>query len=303
MVRRIVFVLALSLVIMLLTFVVWAYSASSSEGVQVQRVVPVEAGTLPDPPDSSQPLDMRGVWDEAIAQDPWPELAAGGRTGTSGNKLALTFDDGPEPRTTPMVLDTLREQDLKATFFVVGSQVAENPGLLRQIVAEGHTLGNHTYSHADMGTLDPAGMRRELRSTQRAVDEALGYHYPMVVMRPPYGSPYFDGSRALPAFRKVVRKERLFPVIWTVDPRDYLFGNRPESVVKAVIRADEASKKRERDEVVLLHDSNSQTAQALPRIIDYYEQSDRRFASLYGLLADKYGDEGASQSRGSRDSP
>ncbi|MGH3148520.1 MAG: polysaccharide deacetylase family protein [Rubrobacter sp.] len=301
MVRRIVFVLALAFVLVLALGIL-VYGDSSSDGASVPSLSSVEAGALPGPPDPP-PLDLQRIWAEAVTRDTSPDLAAHGRTGTFGGEVALTFDDGPEPRTTPMVLDTLREHDLKATFFVVGNQVAENPGLLRRIVAEGHILGNHTYTHADMATLDPAGMRRELRSTQEAVDEALGYHYPMVVMRPPYGSPYFDGSRALPAFRKVVQKERLFPVIWTVDPRDYLFGDRPESVVRAVIRADEASKRRERDEVVLLHDSNSQTAQALPEIIDYYEQSDRQFASVRGLLVDKYGDDSASPSHGSRNSP
>ena len=231
---------------------------------------------------------MGRVWDAAIAQDTWPDLATHGKTGTWGRRIALTFDDGPDPHTTPRILDSLREHDLKATFFVLGRHVKERPGLLRRIVKEGHTIGNHTYNHTDMSDLSRKHMRLELRRTQAAVDDALGYHYPMVLMRPPYGNPYFDGSDALPVFRKVVRDQGLFPILWTVDPRDYILGSRPEGVLRGVVRADETGRKGERDQVLLLHDTNRQTANALPQIIDHYERSGRQFATVGELLADKY---------------
>ena len=177
---------------------------------------------------------------------------------------------------------------MKATFFVVGRQVAENPELLRRIVAEGHTVGNHTYDHADMSGLSAGQMRDELRSTQEAVDDALGYHHPMALMRPPYGYPYLEGSEALPGFREVVREQELIPVTWTVDPGDYLLGDNPDGVVRAVARVEEAGREGESDEVVLLHDNQRQTAEALPGIIDHYEESGRRFAGVEELLADKY---------------
>jgi peptidoglycan/xylan/chitin deacetylase (PgdA/CDA1 family) len=110
----------------------------------------------------------------------------------------------------------------------------------------------------------------------------------MVLMRPPYGNPYLDGSNALPAFREVVQGEGLFPVMWTVDPSDYLLGDNPDGVVRAVARADEAGRRGEADEVVLLHDNQRQTAEALPKIIDNYEGSGRAFAGVDELLADKY---------------
>jgi len=193
---RALFVLALS-------FGTLARGASLPEGGHVRPVSPVQVGTLPGPPDAPLDVlrpDMGRVWDAAITRDPWPDLATTrGRTGTLGGKIALTFDDGPDPRTTPLILDTLREHDLKATFFVVGRRVAQNPGLLRRIVEEGHTIGNHTYYHADMSRLSPKEMRRELRSTQKAVDDALGHHHRMTLMRPPYGSPYLGGADAMPS--------------------------------------------------------------------------------------------------------
>ena len=231
---------------------------------------------------------MGQVWAAAVARDPSPDLATGGGVSTSGNRVALTFDDGPDPRTTPPILDTLRERGVRATFFVVGRQVAENPGLLRRIVAEGHTVGNHTYDHADMSGLSAQQMRDQLRGTQEAVDDALGHHHPMALMRPPYGNPYVEGSSALPAFREVVREQELIPVTWTVDPSDYLLGGDPDGVVRAIARADEAGRKGESGEVVLLHDNQRQTAEALPEIIDHYEGSGRRLVGVDELLADKY---------------
>jgi len=284
MVRRISFVLAFFFIVVLFSF--WTPLYGSSERVYTRAVLP-KAGTLPEPPDPRQP-DMGRVWDAAIAQDPWPDLATHGRSGTSGGRIALTFDDGPDPRTTPRILDLLREHDLKATFFVLGRQVKERPGLLRRIVKEGHTIGNHTYNHTDMSGLSQKRMRLELRRTQEAVDNALGYHHPMVLMRPPYGNPYLAGSDTLPVFRKVVRNQGLFPILWTVDPRDYQLGGRKEDVARSVIRADETTRKGKRDQVLILHDTQRQTADALPQIIDHYERSGREFADVGELLADKY---------------
>ena len=285
--RRLACVLALCFIAGLFSFGALSYGALSPERGYLLPVVPVEAAALPLPPEPPPP-DMGQVWAAAVARDPSPDMATDGGAGTMGNRVALTFDDGPDPRTTPLILDTLRERGVRATFFVVGRQVAGNPGLLRRIVAEGHAVGNHTYDHADMSGLSLVQMHGELRSTQEAVDDALGYHHPMALMRPPYGSPYLEGSEALPAFRRVVREQELIPVTWTVDPSDYLLGDNPDGVVRAVERADEAEAKGEADEVVLLHDNQSQTAAALPGIIDHYEGSGRRFAGVDELLADKY---------------
>lgn len=290
MVRRVAFVLVLFFVVVLLSFGVMLSGPSSGEG-DTPAVLPVEARTLPSPPNLptiAQRPDLERVWDAAIAQDPTPGLATHSKTGTSGGGIALTFDDGPDRQTTPPILDELRQHDIEATFFVLGSQVKENPDLLRRIVAEGHTIGNHTYDHADLSALNKEQMRLELQSTQEAVDDALGYHYPMTLMRPPYGEPYFEGSNALPAFRRVVREQRLFPVNWTIDPQDYLLGGHPESIVRNVISQDEAGSGQERDEVILLHDIHPQDAQALPEVIDHYEGSGRRFVNVSELLTDKY---------------
>jgi peptidoglycan/xylan/chitin deacetylase (PgdA/CDA1 family) len=283
MARRLGFVFALVLVFLLLG--VPLYGPPSAESASVQTVSPVEAGTLPEPP-GPLPPDMGEVWATAVAGDSSPDLAVHGKTGTSGGRISLTFDDGPDPRTTPRILAILQERHVKATFFVVGRQVEEHPDLLRRIVREGHTVGNHSYDHADMSYLTPGQMRLELQKTQKAVDEALGYHYRMALMRPPYGDPYFEGKDALPEFRRIVRQEHLFPVIWTIDTQDYLMEGNPQGVVRNVVR--QAGRKQDRDHVVLMHDIHPQDAQALPRIIEHFERQDRRFVGVEVLLADKY---------------
>jgi peptidoglycan/xylan/chitin deacetylase (PgdA/CDA1 family) len=171
---------------------------------------------------------------------------------------------------------------------VVGRQVERHPALLRRIVEEGHTIGNHSHDHADMSYLTPGQIRLELQRTQKAVDKALGYRYQMKIMRPPYGEPYFEGSNALPAFRKVVRQEQLIPVIWTIDTQDYLMAGDPQGIVRSVVRQDRIGHKQDRDEVVLMHDIHPQDAQALPGIIDHFEHQGREFVGVNELLADKY---------------
>lgn len=284
MARRLAFVLAFFLVFLVLG--VPLYGGSSEPGY-VRTVSPVEARAMPELPGPSA-QDMAEVWAAAVARDSSPDLAANGRTGTSGDRIALTFDDGPDPHTTPRILATLRRHDVKATFFVVGSQVERHPGLVRQIVEEGHAIGNHSYDHADMSHLTPGQIRLELQRTQKAVDKALGSHYRMDLMRPPYGSPYGGGSDALPTFRRVVRQEQLFPVIWTIDSQDYVMEGDPQGVVDNVVREDRAGRKQDRDEVVLMHDIHPQDAQALPRIIDHFERQGRKFVGVNELLADKY---------------
>ncbi|WP_246060375.1 bifunctional polysaccharide deacetylase/glycosyltransferase family 2 protein [Herbidospora galbida] len=104
-----------------------------------------------------------------------------------GRTVALTFDDGPDPAWTPQVLDELARHGAKATFFVVGSKVARHPELARRIVAEGHELGNHTFSHADLTQVPGWRLRLESSLTQRALAGATGLH--TTLARPPYSGP------------------------------------------------------------------------------------------------------------------
>ena len=207
-----------------------------------------------------------------------------GETYDYGRQVALTFDDGPDPNVTPTILDVLREHDVKATFFVLGYKVAQNPEVLRRIVQEGHTLGNHTYDHASLADLSVRQMHGEMQSTQEAVDRALGFHYPMTLMRPPYGAPYLSDQHMLPLFQRVMEEQRAYPVMWTVDSRDWELNGHAGSIAENV-----RATTNKKGGVILLHDTHQSTAEALPRIIAHYAAAGFSFTTVREMLADKYG--------------
>lgn len=165
-----------------------------------------------------------------------------------GNNIALTFDDGPNTKNTPIILDILKDPKIKvkATFFVVGEMAIYHPALIRRIVAEGHTLGNHTYSHPQPFTkLTEEQMIEELDKTQKAVDKALGYHYPLTKFRPPGG----DYNETVGEAAKAVGITEI--VMWNVTSNDWAHpGN--EKIISNVENGAEG-----RGGVILFHDLHS----------------------------------------------
>jgi len=103
-----------------------------------------------------------------------------------GPYIAMTFDDGPNAKLTPKLLDILAEHHIKATFFVVGENAAAHPDLLQRAVREGHEIGNHSWSHPNLGKISRQNAQRELESTADAIAAAVGIR--PTLMRPPYGS-------------------------------------------------------------------------------------------------------------------
>jgi peptidoglycan-N-acetylglucosamine deacetylase len=166
--------------------------------------------------------------------------------------VRLTFDDGPVRANTPRVLDVLSDYRVKATFFVIGERARRYPRLVRREYREGHSVQNHTYTHPDLTTLGPVGIRRELRATNRAIT-AAGVPRPYR-FRPPYG---ITNARV----RSVGASLGLIQTLWSVDPRDW--ADPPASVIcrRVVSNVRPGS-------IVLLHDgSGANTEEALPCII------------------------------------
>lgn len=126
--------------------------------------------------------------------------------------MALTFDDGPSPQYTPQVLDVLRDHGVKATFFVCGDNVVEYPAVIRRMAAEGHTIGNHTWSHPDLPGLSADDIRDQIQRTQDAITEACSRR--PVLFRAPYGD-FSDTTLA------VCADMGLRPISWSVDPEDW----------------------------------------------------------------------------------
>jgi peptidoglycan/xylan/chitin deacetylase (PgdA/CDA1 family) len=189
--------------------------------------------------------------------------------------VALTFDDGPG-RSTPAVLDILRQAQVQATFFVVGKKVAAEPEMLRQVHAEGHALGNHTWSHkiprAASGW-SPATLASEIERTRRAVVDAAGLK--PCLFRPPGG--------IVKGAAKVSRAAGLSMILWSVDTRDWAGPPTGKKNFATVIRKRAATGLAEEHPVILLHDGGGDraaTIAALPGIIEDYRAHGYRFVTL-----------------------
>lgn len=184
----------------------------------------------------------------------------------SPGNVALTFDDGPDPRWTPRILDVLDFIGVPATFFVVGEDVRQHPDLVAEIHRRGHSVQNHSATHPDLIALPDATVRSELRSASEAIVDA-GAPEPGCV-RPPYGSYDRDVGR-------VAEQEGLEMILWDVDTRDWSRPGVPV-IVDAVTDA------RDQD-IILLHDGGgdrSQTLAALPEVISELADMGYGFQSL-----------------------
>jgi peptidoglycan/xylan/chitin deacetylase (PgdA/CDA1 family) len=159
--------------------------------------------------------------------------------GSAGKmQVALTFDDGPDPASTPALLDLLQRENIKATFFCIGRNVAAHPQLAGRIVREGHLIANHTYSHPWwIGFMMGPGLEREMVRTQQAIQDATGIM--PTYMRPPMGI-------TNPHYPRALRKVGLTPVGWDVRTFDTA-GSVQTAVDRIVRRARDGS-------IILLHD-------------------------------------------------
>lgn len=169
-----------------------------------------------------------------------------------GKYVALTFDDGPNATYTPQVLDILRRNGARATFFVLGQNAARNKSILARAVAEGHEIANHTYSHIKMTAVGRATSQREIEQTNEIIKSATGY-YP-TTMRPPYGAINSD------LVDMVYNNYGMHAVLWDVDTRDWQHPGVSTVVQRAVGNARSGS-------IILLHDIHASTLAAVEEIV------------------------------------
>jgi peptidoglycan-N-acetylglucosamine deacetylase len=187
--------------------------------------------------------------------------------------VALTFDDGPGPAT-PAVLDILHRNGVHATFFVIGQRVAAEPDMVRRIAADGHALGNHSWSHHIPSA--KAGWKRstvtaEIERTNRAILAATGLR--PCLFRPPGG--------IVKGARRATHTAGLSMILWSTDPRDWAASASKKSA--SVIRKRVAAGLTEEHPVILLHDgggNRSATVAALQGIIDDYRARGYEFVTL-----------------------
>ncbi len=210
-------------------------------------------------------------------------IAYEGNTGLTARGLpdrtvALTFDDGPDPRWTPRVLDELAGEGVHATFFVTGEAAARHPAIVRRLLDEGHEIGLHTWTHRDLSGTPAWRARLELSLTQLAVARATGRT--TALMRPPYSSTPGSvgaGDRAVVAR---AARDGYVVVLADQDPRDW--SNPGTDVLESRVRPVGS-----RGQVVLLHDGGGdrhETVQALSSVVANYRSAGFAFTTVSGGL-------------------
>lgn len=180
--------------------------------------------------------------------------------------VALTFDDGPNPTTTRRVLGALRQYGVPATFFVLGDRASKWPKLVADIRNDGHELGNHSWSHGSLKSMMPFQIRAELDDTNAAIAHVTGATPGL--FRPPFG-------HYAPTSLPIVAERGMNFVLWSVDALDW--GSEADEIARRVI-ADTHS-----GDIVLLHDTTPNTAEALPAIIVGLRAKGLGFATVSDL--------------------
>jgi peptidoglycan-N-acetylglucosamine deacetylase len=184
--------------------------------------------------------------------------------------IAMTFDDGPSAENTPRLLEMLKQRNIKATFFLIGQNVVSNPDLVRRILAEGHEIGNHSWTHPQLSKLSDDRVTAEITQTQDAIKNASGFT--PTLLRPPYG--------AITARQREWIENRfgLNIILWSVDPFDW---KRPGA---SVITQRILSQARP-GAIILSHDIHKQTVDAMPATLDALIAKGYKFATVSQLIA------------------
>ena len=179
--------------------------------------------------------------------------------------VALTFDDGPNPATTNQALDTLSKYGIKATFFVLGKNVSGNEEILKRMKADGHVIGNHSWSHPVLSKLSLDEAKKQITDTEDALTKVLGSSSKL--MRPPYGAITDDIRKSLD----------LSFIMWDVDSLDW------KSKIEASILT-EIQREVKNGSIILMHDIHAETVHALPKVIDYLKGQGYDFVTVPDLL-------------------
>ena len=202
------------------------------------------------------------------------------RHGPNKPYVALTFDDGPNPEFTSRILDILAEKNVRATFFMVGRHVLKYPLIARKVVAEGHEVGNHTFSHRDLMTASRKTLLKEVYDADDALVSTLGIRTRL--FRPPRGMISAAG-------RQVLAENGFTIALWTVSAQDWR-RDVPKVMVRRIIRHARPGG------IILFHDSGAllrseggsraSTVGALPLVIDELRSRGYEFVGLSQLIAD-----------------
>ncbi len=251
------------------------------------EILRIEDDPAPGTRDLTIDTGSKMITDEVFQNLPEPYRVA--RYGYSANKVALTFDDGPDPQWTPQILDVLKEKQATATFFLIGIQTDKFSGIAKRIYEEGNTIGNHTFTHPDVSNISTRYMKVELNLTERLFGSLLGVR--ATLMRPPYAideePDTEDQVRPLEVPQEmgyITVGNRIDPNDWSDKPRrsaeqisSYVLAHLPPCKVEDLRCGN----------IVLLHDgggNRAETVRALPMIIDGIRARGLDVVPVYDLI-------------------
>ena len=228
-----------SLGILLVMAVVWIWAAKKDEraGAEPEEIIPVEHLVLPE------------------------------EKKTEKKRIALTFDDGPHPIYTPQMLELLKEEQVPATFFLLGENVELYGDVVKEIAKEGHLIGNHTYHHVQITSLSLEEACKEIQETSDLIEELTGTGTEYV--RPPFGTWNEELEERL----------NLIPVMWSIDTKDWTTQNVDWIVRKTVKHAED-------HDIILMHDSYQSTVDAVKRVIEQLEAEGFEFVTVDEIIMD-----------------
>jgi peptidoglycan/xylan/chitin deacetylase (PgdA/CDA1 family) len=193
------------------------------------------------------------------------------RVETSQKAVALTFDDGPTRKHTDEILQILKEENVRATFYVMGADIEENPGELEKIVAAGHEIGNHSYSHERMILVSPSFVRSEIETTDALIRKA-GFTRE-ITFRPPFGKKLF----VLPFYLSQTNRRT---ITWDVEPETFV--ERSEDIIEYTVE------NTRNGSIILLHvmyPSRAETMKAVRPIVQKLRERGFEFVTVSELLA------------------
>ncbi len=194
-------------------------------------------------------------------------IATMGQIEEGQKKIALTFDDGPHPYYTEQLLDGLKERGVKATFFVTGEHAKLHADVIKRMSEDGHLIGNHTYSHMQLGKTNREEFKEELVQTNEVIKGITGEE--VIYVRPPYGS--WD--------KELETELNMFPVLWTIDPLDWCSDNVDAVTRKVLSKAGE-------NDIILMHDYYASTVTAALQIVDELQKEGYEFVTVEEILFD-----------------
>ena len=182
-------------------------------------------------------------------------------------RIALSFDDGPRAETTPKVLEILKKYNAHATFYIVGSHVEGNESIVKQIVAEGHELGDHSYSHPLLTKKSADEVYQEVHKTSDLIAKASGGLRPMS-LRPPYGG-----------FDKMVSEQAGIAIVnWSIDSLDWQYRDAAKTIAHIKENTHNGG-------ILLMHDIHAESVEALPAVLEYLTSEGYELVSVEELMA------------------